>query len=57
MTTSSYQLNTIEGCQAFIANEPPAIVARRILQDQQLCRDGGFPSLVVYCLPDRTDPI
>jgi len=57
MTTSSYQLNTIEGCQAFIANEPPVIIARRILQDQQLCRDGGFPSLVVYCLPDRTDPI
>jgi NAD(P)-dependent dehydrogenase (short-subunit alcohol dehydrogenase family) len=57
MTTPSYQLNTIEGCQAFIANEPPATIARRILQDQQLCRDGGFPSLVVYCLPDRTDPI
>ena len=57
MTTSFYQLNTIEGCQAFIANEPPAIIPRRILQDQQLCQDGGIPSLVVYFLPDRTDPI
>ena len=50
-------LNSLEGCYAFANNETPETVARQILRDQQVCRCGGVPSLVVHCLPPRTDLI
>ncbi|KAF9533279.1 dehydrogenase [Crepidotus variabilis] len=54
---ATFDLSTLEGCRTFAHQSEPATIARQILQDQQQCREGGLPSLLVYCLPTRTDGI
>lgn len=40
-----------EACRLFVAVEDPAKIAKRLRQDQQLCRDGKLPTALAYFVP------
>ncbi|KAK2464461.1 hypothetical protein APHAL10511_003609 [Amanita phalloides] len=51
-------LTSLHECTLFLESQPPPLIAARVLHDLSLCRTGsGIPSLLVYCLPARADPI
>ncbi|PPQ63630.1 hypothetical protein CVT24_004384 [Panaeolus cyanescens] len=50
-------LHSLAACEAFAGSQSPSTIARRILQDQALCRKNEMPSLLVHCLPQNTDDI
>ena len=45
-------LSSPEACKLFVAVEDPAKIARRLRQDQQLCRDRKLPTVLAYFVPD-----
>jgi len=51
------QLNTLGGCAAFVSTQSADAIASQLRVDQSLCRAGGIPSLLCYCVPLKDDAI
>lgn len=51
------QLNSLSACHKFLTTQPASEIAAQLLHDQDLCRSGGVPSPLVYCLPQDSDHI
>ncbi|KIK02764.1 hypothetical protein K443DRAFT_677352 [Laccaria amethystina LaAM-08-1] len=51
------QLNSLSACHKFLITQPASEIASQLLRDQDLCRSGGVPSPLVYCLPHDSDHI
>lgn len=41
-----------EACKQFVAAEHPAQIAKRLRQDQRLCREGKLPTVLAHFVPD-----